>query len=209
MTAAARSAGLEIAAWGTAVTYNPWPPNTEQFRRESDYAAAVGVKIRAVCGGFLPEQRRNTFEHDYRMFADNLAVACQHAARNGQVLAFHPHRGCIVETNAEVEMLLRHIPHLKLCVDTGHSISVRSDPAELFGKYPDQIAHVHLKDWDPATRTFAEIGHGKAGLDFGLIFRTLEQIGYPGSVMVERDDPPMDPAASAGMSREFLRRFVP
>ena len=50
--------GLTIAAFSSSVTANPWPPNTEQYRRELDYAAALGVSTIMVCGGFLPEPRR-------------------------------------------------------------------------------------------------------------------------------------------------------
>lgn len=197
--------GLALAAWGSGVTANPWPPNTEQYRRELDYAAALGVRTIAVCGGFLPEQRRATFDSDYALFAENLGAACEYAARHDQTIAFHPHCGCIVETIAEVERLWRYLPGLKLCVDTGHLAAVRCDPVALIDRVPDKIAHVHLKDWSAEQRRFAELGEGDAGLDFARLLHRLDAAGYGGWLVVERDDPPGPPSESARISRRLLR----
>lgn len=197
--------GLALAAWGSNVTANPWPPNTEQYHRELDYAAALGVRTIAVCGGFLPEQRRATFDSDYALFAENLGAACDYAARHAQTIAFHPHCGCIVETIAEVEQLWRYLPNLKLCVDTGHLAAVRCDPLALIERAPDKIAHIHLKDWSSAQRRFAELGEGDAGLDFARLLEQLQAIGYSGALVVERDDPPGPPIDSARISRRLLQ----
>ncbi len=192
--------GLRVPAFAAAVTANPHPPNTDEYRRAMDYAAAIDVRVITVCGGFLGAKRRNTFDDDYKLFAENLAAAREYAAQLGQRLAFHPHVGCIVETIEETERLLRYLPELDLCVDSGHLIAVRSDPVALVRRYPRQIAHVHLKDWDDRASTFMEIGHGNAGLDFPALFQALEQAGYDGWVCVERDSTPIPPLESARMS---------
>lgn len=195
--------GLALGAFGVSVTANPWPPNTEAYRRSMDYAHALGVKVLAVCGGFL-SGRRNTFEADYKLFASNLATAQAYADQYQQTIAYHPHVGCIVETQKEVEWLLRYIPGLNLCIDTGHLAAVHCDPIALLKAYPRKVLHVHLKDWSWANNAFAELGAGDAGINFKGFLAELERIGYQGYVSVERDAPPIPAIESARISRAFL-----
>lgn len=195
---------LGIAAWSGNVTANPYPPNTEAYRRAFDYAAALGGPVIAVCGGFLPESRRNTFDSDYELFAENLGAADEYARSLGLTLTFHPHRGCIVETNEEMERLWTLLPDLAVCLDTGHTAAVRSSPQALIRARPGRVKHVHLKDFDTDKRQFAELGEGNVGLDFPDVFRTLDEDGYHGWLVVERDSPPIPAAESAAISRRFL-----
>jgi inosose dehydratase len=205
---ALNEAGLQLAAFCAGVTANPYPPNTEQYRREMDYAAELDCKVIMVCGGFLPEPRRTTFEADYELFAQNLADAVSYAARNGQQIAYHPHTGCIVETIAEVKRLWQFIPDLPLCIDTGHLAAVRSDPVELVELDPAKVIHIHLKDWNAEQRHFTELGEGDAGLDFKRFLQALERVNYDGWLVVERDDPELTPIESAQKSYVFLDKLM-
>ena len=196
--------GLEIAAFGAGVTANPHPPNTEEYRRAMDYAAELDVKTIAVCGGFLPEPRRNTFEDEYELFAQNLRDARDYAAKNDQVLAFHPHRGCLVETIEETCRVWKYLPDLDLCVDTGHLATVRCDATELVNLAPARVRHVHIKDYDSVTRKFAEPGAGNVAIDFEQFLQNLNAHGYRDWIVVERDDPPIPARESAQKSFDFL-----
>lgn len=199
--------GLTIAAFSASVTANAWPPNTAEYRRNMDYASELGVKIIAVCGGFIAK-RRTTFDSDYAQFAENLATAQAYADRHQQTIAYHPHVGCIVETQDEVAKLLRFIPTLNLCIDTGHLAAVRCDPIHFLKAYPEKIRHVHLKDWNSSKNAFAELGEGDADIDFQSFLSALAQTGYTGSVSVERDSPTIPPIQSARISRAFLSRLL-
>lgn len=196
--------GLEIAAFGAGVTANPHPPNTSEYRRAMDYAAELDVKIIAVCGGFLPEQRRNTFEDEYKLFAENLAAACEYAAQHGQNLAFHPHRGCLVETIAEVQRVWKYLPNLDLCIDNAHLLTVRCDASDLVEIAPQRCKHVHIKDYTSSTRCFAEPGAGDCSFDFEKFLRTLKTHDYDDWIVVERDAPPIPARESAQISYDFL-----
>jgi inosose dehydratase len=196
-------AGITCAAWSLGVTANPWPPSTEAFRKQVGYAGEMGMRIGVVCGGFLPGGRRTTNDGDYRLFAENLAAHADIAANAGVTLAFHPHRGCIVETAAEVDRLLRFIPTLQLCPDTGHLLACHDDPLWLLDAHPGRIRAMHLKDYDPATGNFAELGRGK--VDLAAILAWMKRRNFAGPVIVERDDPPMPAAESARISWECLR----
>ncbi|MBI5724764.1 MAG: sugar phosphate isomerase/epimerase [Planctomycetes bacterium] len=198
--------GVELAAFAANVSANPYPPSTERYQKDMDYAAAIGMKMLMVCGGFLPpNNRRNAYDNDYRIFGDNLGQACQYAAKNGQTVAFHNHCGCMVETAQEVEKLLKYLPDLKLCIDTGHLAAAGGDSTEFINKFRGRLVHVHLKDYDPVNYCFTELGRGKAGIDFPGFFQALEKNGYNGWIVVERDDPPMSGLESATISRQFLK----
>jgi inosose dehydratase len=197
---------LELAAWAVSVSTTPSPGNTDEYRRAMDYAAEMDVKVIMCCGGFLGEGgRRTTFDDDYQAFADNLNAAADYAKQYGQSIAYHPHRGCIVETLEEVDRLYRFKPRVGLCPDTGHLAAVRSDPAALIRRYPAKVFLIHMKDFDTKTRNFTELGRGDAGLDFKAVRDALREIRYKGWLVVERDDPPMPAIESAKTSRRFLR----
>jgi inosose dehydratase len=200
-------AGLTVGAWHADVHATANEANAENYRRAMDYAAEVGVPVIAVCGGFLPEARRNTFAIDYDWFAESLAPAVEHALGNGQRLGFHPHLNCLVETPTELDFILARVPDCDICVDTGHLAAVRVNATDLVNRYPDKIVHVHLKDWSFARRKFAELGEGDAGFDFVAFFAALERIGFEGQISVERDDPEIPAIESARISRAFLQKI--
>jgi inosose dehydratase len=196
-------AGLTIAAWSVGVTANPYPPSYDQFRRSIDYAAEVGVRLAVVCGGFLPGNRRTVNDSDYRLFGENYALHDAYARARNVTLAYHPHRGCLVETAAEVERLLRFHPELQLCPDTGHLAACLDDPLVLLDAQPQRVRAFHLKDYDPATYAFAELGRGR--VDLAAVAAWIRRRGWDGPVIVERDDPPMPAVDSARISRAHLR----
>jgi len=200
--------GITVSAVATVVTLNIHEPNTQKYQADMQFAAELGVKTMMVCGGFPSGKRRSIFESEYREFAENLRIATEYAQGHGLRLAFHPHLNCAVETAAELERVLCIYPALDLCIDTGHLIAASSDPNALVRKYPDKIAHVHLKDWRVDEEAFCEIGDGSASLDFPDFFRALDEVNYAGSVIVERDDSPYPPKESGQKSWDGIQRLL-
>jgi inosose dehydratase len=201
--------GVTLASWSAGITYNPWPPATESFKKCADYAAELGVKTVVVCGGFNPNPRRTTSLADYRLFGENYAPHAEHAKKNGQTLAFHPHRGCIVETLAEIDALIRFVPDLKLCVDTGHLLAVGDDPLVVLDAHADRVVSLHLKDFakNGADEKFAELGRGS--LDLAGVADWVRRRDFRGPIVVERDDPPMPGIESAKISLAAWRKVMP
>ena len=158
-----------------------------------------------ICGGFL-DGRRTTYEADYRLFAENLGSAQAWAKRNGQTLAFHPHKGCVVETLAEVDRLVRYLPSLTLCVDTGHLAAIGEDPLLCLDAHALRVVALHLKDYDKPSNRFAELGRGQ--IDLAAVMAWSTRTGFSGPMIVERDDPPMPAIDSARISREHLRTLL-
>lgn len=195
------TAGITVAAWSIGVTANPWPQNTEDYRRQLDFAAEMGVSMVVVCGGFL-DGRRNTNLGDYRLFGENLQAAIDYAAKNRQTIAFHPHKGCIVETLAEIDALIRFCPQLKLCIDTGH-LAVFEDPLLALDAHADRVVALHLKDYDDIEKKFQELGRGQ--VDLAAVYAWIKRRAFTGPIIVERDSPPIPAAESATISRKHWR----
>jgi inosose dehydratase len=199
--------GLKLFAYAGNVTVIVHEPATERFRRQAAEARAYGAPLLAVCGGFLPNNRRNTYQEDYDGFAENLKLCMGIAAEAGVPFAFHPHRGCIVETIAETERILERVPGLQLLVDTAHLQSCGADPVEFIRRFGERIIHTHIKDYNADTHQFCELGLGCVDLKGCL--DGLVAAGYRGVLCVERDAPPeRTPEESSKISLDFLQPWV-
>ena len=206
----AKRHGLELAAYGTSVTYNPWKPNTDAYRADIEYAADLGVKMLMVCGGFMPVQRRNTYDFDYDMFAGNLSALIRYAAKYKIVAAFHPHRGCIVETVEEAAKMVKRLKALKFCVDTAHLEGAGSDALKFINTYGKRCVYAHIKDFRWDTGAFTELGKGKSKLNVADCVAALRKKGAVEWLCVELDkkfegDKPRTPLESAKISRRYLK----
>ena len=205
-----RDYGLQATAVGASVTAEPHAPNVEDYQAQIRAAAELEAPLLMVCGGFLANNRRNTYPADYDRFADSLGPAMEHAEANGVTLAFHPHRGCIVETIAETQQMVERLPNLKLCIDTAHLAAAGEDAAKFAETFADRIVHTHIKDYDAAALQFCEPGTGDSPLcDIGGVLKILKAAGYDGPLCLELDGGGAElkrPAKeSAGMSLDFMR----
>ena len=65
----------------------------------------------------------------------------------GVRMAFHHHMGTIVETDAEVGLLMQHTGEaVGVLYDTGHSTFAGGDPLRLIKAHVQRVVHVHCKD---------------------------------------------------------------
>lgn len=205
-----KSFGLEIAAFASGITYNEWQPNTDEYRRDIDYAAALGVPTLMVCGGFMPSPRRNTYDFDYDIFAANLAKMMQYASERGLTVAYHPHRGSIVETTHEAQEMVARIPDLRFCPDFAHLEASGDDALAFIGSFADRCVYAHVKDFHWAKNEFTELGEGDSKLVVSDCIAALRSCGYAGWLCVELDKKfalPIErtPLESAKIGRQYLR----
>lgn len=132
----------------------------------------------------------------------------------------HIHVGTLLETTEDCARVLERTADLWLLYDTGHLLAANSDPLEVLRRWPDRIAHVHLKNFwtqDPAsgwdrhrpdfwqTSRFCDLAEGNVGFDVKAALDGLIAAGYAGWVSVEEDHPQRDIAAVVRDNREFLR----
>jgi inosose dehydratase len=154
--------------------------------------------------------------------AEAIATAVRDQA--GLRTVFHPHCGGYVETESEIDQLMKRTDPtlLGLCLDTGHITYAGGDPLAVLKRYTSRIWHVHFKDCDDAVASHAramQLGYlaavrnqlfcelGRGAVDFAKVVETLQQIGYDGWIVVEQDVFPGygAPEESARRSRDFLR----
>ena len=119
---------------------------------------------------------------------------------------------------------------IQFCLDTGHMMIGGTNPAEFAEKYPDRVAHAHLKDVNESVAQkvrsnevtyydgmlnglYTPLGKGDANIR--EIVRSLVKYGYTGWYVLEQDlaifeepAPGEGPYASAKESVEFLRKVL-
>lgn len=190
----------------------------------SDDNAAVAMREQ-YAGRIRPEHGLS--EREWTTFAAG-AERIARAVRedSGLRTVFHPHCGGYVETEAEIDQLMRRTQAslVGLLLDTGHVMYGGGDPLKVLTRHASRVWHVHFKDCDPTVATraranglgylaavrerlFCELGAG--AVDFKAIVEELQHSNYDGWIVVEQDIFPGygTPAQSAKQSRDYLRRL--
>ena len=158
----------------------------ENLKRGSDFAKKIGVKNLITHVGFLPE---NMTDPEFPKVVEAIREVALHCKKNGQNFLF--------ETGQETPVtLLRTIEE----VATGN-LGINLDPANLimygkanpvdaldvFGKY---VMDIHAKDGTYPTNgkeLGPEVPLGKGKVNFPLFVKKLREIGYDGSLTIERE----------------------
>lgn len=166
------------------------PEYREERMRElmhgSDFAKKLGVSQIATHMGFLPE---NPNDAQYQPVVSAIREVARHCKKNGQYLLF--------ETGQETPTTL-----LRTIEDVGmDNLGINLDPAnlimygkanpidalEVFGKY---VRDVHAKDGKYPTggRLLGpETKLGEGRVDFPRFVAKLKEIGYDGTLTIERE----------------------
>jgi sugar phosphate isomerase/epimerase len=169
------------------------PPATraERLNRTlevSDFAAAIGVKSIACHVGFVPADPENA---DYLAVREMVRKVCDHAAHHGQTFA--------LETGQEpAEHLLDFFTrvgreNLGINFDPANMVLYGTgDPIQALELLAPHVISVHGKDgtWPPkgaphALGTEVPLGQGAVGME--QFMAKLKQVGYTGTVNVERE----------------------
>ena len=163
---------------------------------------------------------------DWPAYGRKLTALAERMANFGVAMAFHHHMGTIVETNAEVGLLMQHTGQaVGLLYDTGHSAFSGGDPMALLKAHIARIVHVHCKDTragmvDKARATdmsfmgavmegiFTVPGDGT--IDYPAILRVLHDAGYAGWLVVEAEQDPRKahPLTYATMGFKTLKKMA-
>lgn len=154
----------------------------------SDFAAAMGVSSIACHIGFVPE---DPADPDYAELRDLVRRVCDDAAERNQTFA--------LETGQEpARVLLRFIqdvdrPNLRINFDPANMILYGTgDPIEALDVLGPLVLSVHAKDgdWPPkdcpdALGSERPLGKGAVGIE--RFIAKLKQIGYKGTLNIERE----------------------
>lgn len=176
---------------------------------------------------FQPISRRPVLAADeWPGYGRRLTVLAERMAAFGVGMAFHHHMGTIVETDAEIGLLMDHTgPEVGLLYDTGHCLFAGGNPAGLLDRHLARVVHVHCKDVRRATLERARAGDmsfmdavlegiftvpGDGCIDFTPLLRRLAGRGYAGWLVVEAEQDPRkaDPLTFATMGYRNLSASV-
>ena len=199
----------------------------------AELISSGGGRFFVSCAVSHPDQWRQAppAEHEWPAVADTLAEVDGIAAEHGLIQAFHPHFGSLVETNTEIEQVLR-ASDTALVLDTAHLLLGGGDVAETAKRHLDRIALVHIKDVDLGIAARVTAGElslmqgvqhglfpplGQGGLPIAEIVDLLEKSGRDLWYVLEQDAAIAegDPSAIARLrfdacqSIDFLRSLEP
>jgi inosose dehydratase len=159
-------------------------------------------------------------------FGEALTQVAEHLAGRGMRLAYHHHMGTVVETEAEIDRLMRVTgPAVGLLLDTGHLTYAGGDVLGVAKRYAHRIVHVHCKDVRPAVLAEARRRDesfldavvagvftvpGDGCVDYRGLLEILRGAGYAGWLVVEAEQDPQKahPLTYARMGFAHLSRLL-
>ena len=169
------------------------PPATRAEREARtieicDFAAQIGAPGIACHIGFVPEDHKHP---DYQAVLAMVRRICDHAAGHNHTFG--------LETGQEPAKTLLEFfrdvqrPNLRINFDPANMILYGTgDPIEAVGVLGDHVETVHAKDgdWPPkgvagALGTEKPLGKGSVGME--RFMNKLKEIGYKGTIHVERE----------------------
>ena len=221
-------------ALSSAVVFQPfhdegaWEKVHDALIRSCRSLAAQGARQLVLIDSIAPERTRTLGRpadaprlspDEWAGFVDRIRQAARIAVEDfGLVASIHSHAGGYCDFEAEHDRLLSEVDErlLKVCLDTAHTTLAGMNPLDLARRYSGRIAHVHLKDIDPAKRIevvrdriefyqacsqdmFCQMGGGE--VDFVALRSVLEEIGYDGWCTVEQDCAPDATASKIDIAR--------
>lgn len=177
------------------------------FKEQMENLKFYGAKV-VVIGP--PGRKVDDINEKIKASAPLLNELGRMANDNGLRICLHPHVNTIVESPAEIDLIMTETDptYVGMAPDTGHIQLGGGDPVTIIEKYADRLGYFHLKDtmgtfnrpsFGPNLR---ELGQGE--IDFEGVMRVLKKVGYKGWLNVEQDSTKMTATQSAELSMEFI-----
>ncbi|HEY7139361.1 MAG TPA: myo-inosose-2 dehydratase [Methylomirabilota bacterium] len=176
--------------------------------------------------GVALSTRPRMSDEDWLRFGDALTEVAEHLAGRGIRLAYHHHMGTVVETEGEIDRLMRSTgPAVGLLLDTGHLTYAGGDMLAVARRHGSRIVHVHCKDIRPAVLVEARRRDqgfleavvdgvftvpGDGCVDYRALLEVLRGAGYAGWLVVEAEQDPQKahPLTYARMGFAHLSRLL-
>lgn len=161
----------------------------------------------------------------WRTFAEDVTAVADYVASQGLKLAYHHHMGTTVQTEEEVDLLMKYSgDSVGLLLDTGHITYAGGDPVAVQQRYADRIQHVHCKDIrrsvldDCLNRNCSFLESvldgvftvpGDGCVDYPAVFKGLKESNYSGWLVVEAEQDPAvaHPLTYATMGFDNLSQY--
>jgi inosose dehydratase len=145
-------------------------------------------------------------EDEIKAYGRKMTAFAEWCADQGMPIAYHHHMAAAIETEQEVDLLMKHSgAALPLLYDAGHMAFAGGDVLRVIDKHHARISHVHTKDirravvdgLDRTRESFLDAVvkgaftvPGDGSLDFESIVKKLASFGYEGWFVVEAEQDP-------------------
>ncbi|MBO7403303.1 MAG: myo-inosose-2 dehydratase [Lachnospiraceae bacterium] len=206
----------------------------KECRNQLEYLKTMGAKIIGFSEqSYSVQGQMDTpvFGHKYVLNDAEWKKLCDGLNYLGKIakeeygisLTYHHHMGTVVQSLEETERLLSGTDpeYVSLLFDSGHFAYCGEDPVAIIKKHIGRIKHIHLKDIRPdvvkrvkeeglsflkGVRLGAFTVPGDGCIDFDPIFKTVEESGYEGFMLVEAEQDPAvaNPLEYAIKARKFI-----
>jgi inosose dehydratase len=150
--------------------------------------------------------RRRLSEDDIRSYGRRLTRFAEHCADAGVALGFHHHMATAIETEQDVDLLMKHTGEaVGLLYDAGHMRFAGGDVLRVIDNHGKRIIHVQAKDvrepviegLDRDRRSFLDAVlegaftvPGDGAINFTAVVQRLADVGYEGWFVVEAEQDP-------------------
>lgn len=171
-------------------------------------------------------QRPVLGEAEWATLAPRMDEFARRLSGEGLVLAYHHHMGTLIQTESEIDRLMRSTgPEVGLLLDTGHLRFAGGDPLAAARRHGSRIVHVHCKDVradvlkDVLARDLPFLDAvlegvftvpGDGAIDYPPILSAVAGAGYRGWLVVEAEQDPAraHPLTYARLGHDNLARFA-
>ena len=143
-------------------------------------------------------------EAEMAIYGRKVSDFSDYCEKQGMPLSFHHHMGAVIETQAELDLFMKH-SSIPLLFDTGHMAFAGGDNLHVIDNHHKRISHVHTKDVrypvmekiDKSRESFLDAVvkgvftvPGDGDIDFDAIFKRLASYHYEGWFVVEAEQDP-------------------
>ncbi|MGK7394985.1 MAG: sugar phosphate isomerase/epimerase family protein [Candidatus Cyclobacteriaceae bacterium M3_2C_046] len=184
-----RKSGLNL--YGAGVIYMK---SREQVDQAFDYAKNADLKL--IIGvpnpELLPYVNDKVKNYDIKVAIHN----------HGPGDDLYPSPNSVMEKVQEFDQ------RIGLCMDIGHTVRIKEDPAQLAKKYIDRLHDVHIKDVTADNPDGETLQIGRGIIDIPGFLTTLDDIGYTGVVSLEYEKDGDDPLPGSAESIGYLNGII-
>jgi len=95
-----------------------------------------------------------------------------------------------------------------LCIDVGHTVRAKVDPAKAIVKYRERLYDLHIKDIASTEPDGETVAAGRGVMDLAAIIRAVLKIRYPYLLSVEYESTPEDPLPEVAETIGYLKGML-
>ncbi len=158
-------------------------------------------------GIFRPiSERPRLSDEEWPAYGGKITALAERTREFGVGLAFHHHMGTIVESDDEIDALMKHTGQaVGLLFDTGHCAFSGGDPVALLDRHIGRVVHFHCKDVRPEVLARARADDmsfmdavmagiftvpGDGAITYATLLPRLAEAGHAGWLVVEAEQDP-------------------